>query len=70
MNLYNKIEDYVQRYPTKIRVYLSVVFALVIMLNVKDMIDDELFYNVLLIAFTIVPIAIYYFVSWIFPKEQ
>jgi Ca2+/Na+ antiporter len=70
MKLYAIIENYIKKNPTKIRVYLSFVLALLLLLNVKETIHEEHVYTFLLIAFVLLPIAIYLFVSYLYPKDK
>ena len=66
MNLYTKLEKFINKCPTKIRVYLSSIFLLILMYQIKDanIITNEL----VMYLFVLAPIAIYYFVTLIFNK--
>ncbi|RLA84429.1 MAG: hypothetical protein DRG78_01525 [Epsilonproteobacteria bacterium] len=67
--LYNKTEIYMTKYPTKIRVYLSVVFTLILLYNIKEALPQEL-YQVMIIGFVLAPLLIYWFTLLIFKKES
>lgn len=69
MNLYQKLETYLNEYPTKVRIYISSVFALVMLYNTEEMLSPE-FYTFMLIAFVLAPLVIYYFTTLIFPTKD
>jgi len=68
MSLYNKTETYINKYPTKIRVYLSAVFSLALLYNVQEILPEEL-YQVMIIGFVLAPLLIYWFTVLIFKQE-
>ena len=68
MNLYKKLELLLNKYPTKIRVYLSTIFLLVMMIQLQDILSEEM--TIMFAIFVIAPIIIYYFTVLIFKKEN
>lgn len=68
MNMYKKPETYLSKYPAKVRIYLSSLFALVMLYNIGEMLSPE-FYTIMLIVFVLAPIVIYYFTTLIFPTK-
>ena len=68
MNTYKKIELFVNRYPTKVRIYLSTLFMVIMLIQLKDILEDDVV--TILSIFVIAPITIYYFTVLIFGKEN
>lgn len=69
MNLYTKLENYTNKNQTKLRIYISSVFALILLYNIQEMLSDEI-YTIMLVAFVLAPIVIYYIVTLIFPTKD
>ena len=67
MSIYSKIESYINKYPTKVRVYLSSIVALILLINTQDIFGDD--YIMILFIFVLAPIVIYLFTVLIFKKE-
>ncbi|RLA83684.1 MAG: hypothetical protein DRG78_03660 [Epsilonproteobacteria bacterium] len=65
---YIRIETYINKYPTKIRVYLSVVFTLAFLYNIKEALPQEL-YQVMIIGFVLAPLLIYWFTILVFKEK-
>jgi hypothetical protein len=68
MNFYRKIEIFINKYPTKTRVYISSIFALMIIYKLKD--TNIFTSNIAVYLFVFAPIIIYYFVTIIFNKGR
>jgi hypothetical protein len=64
MNLYSKLENFINKYPTKIRVYLSTIFMLFLMYQIKD--TNIITSEIAIYLYVLAPIIIYYFVTLIF----
>ena len=68
MNLYKKIELLLNKYPTKIKVYISSIVLLSLMILLQDVLTSTMT-NIFIIAI-LSPIIIYYCTVLIFGKEN
>ena len=68
MSLYKKLETLLNKYPSKIRVYLSSIFLLIMMVQLQDVLTEDM--TMMFGLFVIAPIVIYYFTVLIFKKEN
>ena len=68
MNLYSKLENLINKYPTKTRIYLSTIFMLFLMYQIKD--TNIITSTIAIYLFVLSPIIIYYFVTLIFNKGK
>jgi len=46
--------------------YLSVIFALTLLINIKDEFPEHLYYQLSIVLFVVLPLATYYLAVWLF----
>lgn len=68
MNLYTKIELFLNKFPTIIGIYLSSIFLLIIMVLLQDILDENMTF--IFAIFIISSIIIYYFTILSLGKES
>ena len=63
-----KLENFIKNDPTRVRVYLSVIFCIIILFQIKDIpiFQDQMTILGLLV---IAPLIIYLFVKFLFYKK-